>query len=117
MTLATSADLPKILTLSLVETVDVHRKHPDKLLQVTFFGVSAIKIDKWHLALQTWNLAKFWEMFPAQRSLVEGNKGNGMFGQHEQPFVVRETQGSRDKERLREETRHAPDTNEFISLG
>ena len=29
---------------------------------------------------------------------------NGMFGQHEQPFVGRETKGFRDKERLREET-------------
>lgn len=29
---------------------------------------------------------------------------NGVFGQHEQPFVGRETKGSRDKERLREET-------------
>lgn len=46
--LATSVDLPKILrlTLSLFETVDVHRKHPDKLLQVTLFGVSPIKFEK-----------------------------------------------------------------------
>ena len=44
----------------------------------------------------------------AQGSVVEGNKGNGMFGQHEQPLVGRETQGSQDKERLREETNAYP---------
>lgn len=46
MMLATSADLPKILNLSLVQTLDGNRKHPDKLLQVTFYGVSPIKIEK-----------------------------------------------------------------------